>query len=157
MTAIKEAQAVADVEQGLILATVEIAAPPGRVFEALVRSEDVLRWWGSEDTYRTTEWEADVRPGGKWRAAGEGRDGNKFTVEGEYTAVEPPYKLAFTWRPVWDAPHETRVTDRLEPSDAGTKLTVRHDGFGSRTVVCRNPTDGWNRVLGWLHAYLVNG
>jgi uncharacterized protein YndB with AHSA1/START domain len=99
MAALMEAQAVADAEAGTVLATVEIGAAPDRVFEALVRAEDVLRWWGSDDAHKTTEWEADVRPGGKWRAAGHMKDGSPYTVQGEYSEVAPPHRLVFTWRP----------------------------------------------------------
>jgi uncharacterized protein YndB with AHSA1/START domain len=148
--AANEARAVADAEQGMVLATVEIAAPPERVFEALVRSEDVLRWWGSEGVYRTTKWEADVRPGGKWRAGGKMEDGREYVVEGEYTVVAPPYRLVFTWRPDWDSPHETRVTYLLEELDEGTRVTLRHEGFANREAVCRSHGSGWQRVLGWL-------
>jgi uncharacterized protein YndB with AHSA1/START domain len=154
MSSTKQATAVADVENGLILATVEIAAPPERVFEALTRAEDVLRWWGSEQAYRTTLWEADVRPGGKWRAEGQMSDGRAFAVEGEYGEVDKAHRLAFTWRPDWDAPHETLVTYILEPIEKGTRLTLRHEGFRSRALVCRSHTEGWTRVLGWLEAGL---
>jgi len=154
MSFAKQATAVADVENGLILATVEIAAPPERVFEALTCANDVLRWWGGEHAYRTTLWEADVRPGGKWRAEGQMSDGRAFAVEGEYGEVEKAHRLAFTWRPDWDAPHETLVTYILEPIERGTRLTLRHEGFRSRIEVCRSHTEGWTRVLGWLAADL---
>lgn len=154
MTALKGVQAVADVEQGMILASVEISAPPERVFEALIRSEDVLRWWGSDDFHRTTKWEADVRPGGKWRAEGRMKDGRTYTVVGEFTEVEAPHRLVFTWRPDWDAPNETRVTYILEPFESGTRLTLRHEGFAGRAAVCNNHGAGWTKVLGWLAADL---
>jgi uncharacterized protein YndB with AHSA1/START domain len=154
MTAIREAKAVADVEHGLVLATVEIAAPPERVFQALVRSEDVLRWWGADNAHRTTEWEADVRLGGKWRAAGTMSTGQDYTVVGEFTEVAPPRKLVFTWRPDWDAPNETRVTYLLDAIDQGTRLTLRHEGFADRIAACRNHTSGWERVLTWLQGDL---
>jgi uncharacterized protein YndB with AHSA1/START domain len=154
MTARNDARAVADVANGLVLASVEIAAPPERVFKALTSAEDVIRWWGAEGAYRTTEWEADVRPGGKWRAGGKAPDGTSYQVQGEYVEVEAPHKLVFTWRPDWDAPNETRVTYLLEPVEAGTHLTLRHEGFANRTLVCRNHGDGWGRVLGWLEADL---
>jgi uncharacterized protein YndB with AHSA1/START domain len=154
MSLTKQATAVADVEKGLILATVEIAATPERVFEALVREEDVLRWWKSDQGYQTTHWEADVRSGGKWRAGGRMQDGRAYKVEGEFTEVESPHRLAFTWRPDWDAPHETHVTYVLEPIENGTRLTLRHEGFADRVAACRNHTSGWERVLGLLQADL---
>lgn len=152
MSLMQEAVAVADAELGTILATVEIAAPPERVFEALTRSEDVLRWWRTEDAYKTTFWEADVRAGGKWRAEGNMSDGRNYKVTGEFTEVDAPRKLAFTWNADWDAPNETRVTYMLEPLEEGTRLTLRHEGFAGRGGACRNHTAGWERVLGLLEA-----
>ena len=88
------ARALADVNRGTILAVVEIAAPVQKIFDALT-SSDVTRWWGSPDTYQVTEWEADVRPGGKWRADGVGAaDGHRFSVGGEYLEVSSPTRIA---------------------------------------------------------------
>jgi uncharacterized protein YndB with AHSA1/START domain len=154
MTAKNAANVVADIEKGQVLASVEIAAPPERVFQALTSAEDVLRWWGDDFSHRTTEWEADLRPGGKWRAGGKMHDGRTYQVHGEYVEVEPPNKLVFTWRPDWDAPNETRVTYLLEALDTGTRLTLRHEGFANRVPACRAHTQGWTRVLGWLEADL---
>jgi hypothetical protein len=50
---------VADVTEGTVLAVVEIAATAERVFQAFTRPEEVVQWWGSAETYRTTEWTAD--------------------------------------------------------------------------------------------------
>jgi len=154
MSLSKEPSVIADVDRGIILATVEIAATPDRVFEALTRAEDVMRWWGAEDSHRTTLWEADVRPGGKWRAGGRSADGQIYAVQGEFTEVDAPRKLAFTWRADWDAPHETRVTYLLEPLELGTRLTLHHEGFAGRVPACNRHTSGWRRVLGWLQADL---
>ncbi|HXR39932.1 MAG TPA: SRPBCC domain-containing protein [Terracidiphilus sp.] len=145
---------IADKEHGIILATVEIAAAPERVFEALTRAKDVLRWWGSDNDHRTTLWEADVRPDGKWRAGGRMADGRAYKVEGEFAEVDVPRKLVFTWRADWDAPNETRVTYLLEPLEQGTRLTLHHEGFAGRVAACNAHTSGWRRVLGWLQADL---
>jgi uncharacterized protein YndB with AHSA1/START domain len=131
---------------------VEIKATPERVFKALTSTEDVLRWWGAEGAYRTTEWEADVRPGGLWQAGGEAPGGKAHVVSGEYIEVDAPHKLVFTWRPDWDAPNETVVTYLLEATPTGTLLTLRHEGFAGRAAACRNHGDGWSRVLGLLDA-----
>ena len=75
------ARAVADVAEGTILACVDIAAPPERVFRAIT-SKEVCDWWGQEGMYTTSEWTGDVRKGGRWRASGVGADGKTFSVEG---------------------------------------------------------------------------
>jgi uncharacterized protein YndB with AHSA1/START domain len=149
------ARAVADLEQGRILASVEIAAPPERVFRALTSAADVTSWWGSPEQYRTTGWAADVRPGGHWRADGVGADGHTFFVEGDFLEVDPPRKLVQTWKAAWDGGHETTITYRLDAIDGGTRLTLRHEGFADRVESCSGHGDGWVRVLGWLVGYLA--
>ncbi len=149
------ARAVADIEQGRLMASVEIAAPPDRVFRALTTAADITAWWGSPDQYRTTGWAADVRPGGPWRADGVGADGHAFSVEGTFLEVDPPRKLVQTWKAAWDGGHETTITYRLELVEGGTRLTLRHEGFADRVESCRGHAEGWERVLGWLAKYLV--
>jgi uncharacterized protein YndB with AHSA1/START domain/uncharacterized protein YciI len=146
------ARAVADTSAGTILATVEIAAPPERVFRALT-TDEITKWWGSADSYRTTEYTGDVRPGGRWRSVGVGADGQSFSVEGEFREVDPPHRLVQTWRAAWDGGNETVITYRLEAIDGGTRLTLRHEGFGDRVDSCRGHGEGWERVLGWLAGF----
>ena len=149
------ARAVADLEQGRILASVEIAAPPDRVFRALTTGADNTSWWGSPEQYRTTGWAGDVRPGGHWRADGVGADGQAFFVEGDFLEVDAPRKLVQTWKAAWDGGHETTITYHLDPIDGGTRLTLRHEGFAGRVESCSGHSEGWVRVLGWLVGYLA--
>jgi uncharacterized protein YndB with AHSA1/START domain len=148
-------RAVADLGRGVILACVEISAPIERVFRAIT-SDEITRWWGSADTYRTTSYTADVRPGGRWRSSGVGADGHEFSVEGEFGEIDPPRLVVHTWRAPWDGNHETTVTYRLEPVDGGTRLTLRHEGFADRAESCRGHGEGWERVLGWLGGHFAS-
>jgi uncharacterized protein YndB with AHSA1/START domain len=66
-----------------IVSEIYIAAPPERVFQALVEPQQVLQWWGQAGIYRCTECESDLRVGGKWPSAGVGPENGPFTVEGE--------------------------------------------------------------------------
>ncbi len=142
-------RAVADLAEGLILATVEIAAPAERVFRALA-SEEIVKWWGSAETYRTTKWTGDLRVGGTWRTEGVGPDGRPFSVGGEFVEIDPPHKLVHTWRADWDGGNVTTVSFRLESIAGGTRVTLRHEGFAGRRESCAGHTEGWERVLGWL-------
>lgn len=151
---LSKARAIADVTSGTILATVEIASAPERVFTALTSAEDVVKWWGSADTYRTTEWTMKLEPGTPWRGSGVGSDGAPFSVEGEVLEVDAPRRLVWTWRPAWDGGHTTKVTYTLEAIDGGTRLTLRHEGFADRHDSCRMHGEGWERVLGWAKAHL---
>lgn len=147
------ARAIADVSAGMILATVEIAAPPERVFRAL-SSDEITQWWGSPDLYRTTEYWADLRVGGSWRASGRGADGKPFSVGGEFLEIDPPRALVQTWKPEWDGGHETTLRYTLAAIPGGTRVTIRHEGFAGRPDSCQGHASGWERVLGWLAGHL---
>lgn len=149
----RPARAVADVTSGTILASVDIAATPERVFRALTAPDEIVRWWGADDLYRTTKWDSDLRVNGRWRAEGVGADGVPFSVEGEFLEIDPPRKLVQTWKPEWDGGHVTKVIYSLEPIDIGTRVVVRHEGFGARADSCRNHGTGWERVLDWLRGW----
>ena len=157
MTAsLRAARSIADLDAGVILATVEIAAPPERVFRA-ISTDEIVKWWGADDLYRTTAHTADLRVGGRWRSDGIGRDGKPFFVEGEFVEIDPPHKLVQTWKPAWDPGVATTITYRLEPlSDGrGTRLTLRHEGFGDRRESCAGHAAGWERVIAWLTGFVA--
>jgi uncharacterized protein YndB with AHSA1/START domain/uncharacterized protein YciI len=146
-----KARSVADLTGGTIIATVEILAPPERVFRAISSSE-IVQWWGSDELYRTQEWIGELKLGGRWRASGRQADGKIFSVEGEFVEIDPPRKLVHTWRPDWDPGKPTTVTYRLESIEGGTRVTIRHEGFES-PASCAGHTDGWAKVLDWLAGY----
>jgi uncharacterized protein YndB with AHSA1/START domain len=56
------ARAVADVIDGLVVASVEIARTPERVFQAL-SSREIVDWWVNPGVFDTREWHGDVRDG----------------------------------------------------------------------------------------------
>jgi uncharacterized protein YndB with AHSA1/START domain len=148
----KPARAIADLSGGLILATVEIAAPPERVFQAISTAE-VAEWWGSKDSYHVTRFTADLRPGGAWKSEGVGADGKPFSVGGEILEVDPPRVLRQTWQPDWQPGPPTVIRYQVDPIPGGSRVTVRHEGFGDRVASCEQHAMGWERVLGWLKEY----
>jgi len=146
------ARAVADLTEGQILASVEIAAPPERVFRALA-SQDIVNWWVRPGVFDTREWAGDVRVGGHWEASGIG-GGRPYTLEGVFLEVEPPRRLVHTWHPAGAPAAATTVAYLVEPGDAGTRITLRHSGFGSREV-CSNTCIGWETSFERLAELLV--
>ncbi len=147
-------RALADVDAGKILASVDIAATAERVFSAFTNPEEVVRWWGSDDLYRTKTWTSELEVGGGWRADGVSADGTPFVVKGEYLEIDPPRKLVQTWKADWDGGHVTTLTVLFEPIAGGTRVTVRHEGFSGRVESCRGHGEGWARVLAWLTAHV---
>jgi len=142
MSATKEsiARAVADPKAGQIVATVDIAAAPDRVFRALA-SEEIVEWWVRPGVFDTREWSGDVRIGGRWRTSGIAR-GNPYVLEGEYLEVDPPRKLVHTWRLAGAPIPPSTVTYVLERRGNGTRLMLRHTGIASPES-CANMCAGW--------------
>ena len=139
-----------------VLTCVAIAAPPERVFKALT-TDEAEQWWGAADTYRIVDWAADLRVGGKWSLGVQLPNGDVLPASGEFLEVDAPRKLVQTRRYDWDHPTlgrtVTTVTFRLDAIPEGTRLTVRHDGFGSSEPADEHAA-GWDRLLGWLQSYL---
>ena len=136
-----------------ITESIEIEAPPERVFSAWTDPEQLVAWWGDDQSYRTTGWESDLRVGGKWIARGKSLNGRTFSVEGEYLRVEPPNQLVFTWNKSWSAEAETVVELEFKPTAMGTLLTVRHRGFTDGPEF-ESHSKGWPRVMGWMKTFV---
>jgi uncharacterized protein YndB with AHSA1/START domain len=117
-----KARAVADTVQGHLLASVELAAAPERVFRALA-SKEVTDWWVRAGVFDTRDWAGDLRIGGRWRASGIAR-GRPYEIEGEFLEIDPPRKLVHTWHLVGTPDAPTTVAYDLERTDGGTRVTL---------------------------------
>jgi uncharacterized protein YndB with AHSA1/START domain len=122
------ARAVADLD-GRVVATVEIAAPPERVFAALT-SREVVDWWIRPGVFNTTSWTGDVRVGGAWQTSGVAR-GEPYSVAGIFIEIDPPRKLVQTWQRVGAPGEPSTVTYLLDRIEGGTRLTLQHSGLAS--------------------------
>ncbi len=131
---------VSDAAQGQVTGSVEIAAPPERVFKALT-SKEIVEWWVRPGVFDTREWSGDIRVGGTWRSSGMAR-GQPYTLEGEFLEVDPPRKLVHTWHLVGAPGAPTTVTFLVEAVSGGTRVTLRHSGFVP-------PNSGANSGKGW--------
>src|SRR5437588_8511151 len=88
-------------------------APIEDVFEAWTSEQVLRRWLHAEPDWETPTAEVDLRVGGRVRVVM--RDpaaGAEYGALGEYTVIEPPHRLAFTW--VWDDDTDRPQTIELE-------------------------------------------
>ncbi len=143
-----------DVSGETVVGEVEIEAPPEVVFSAFTTPADLAAWWGSDETYRTSNWKVDLRPGGKWSCEARSiASGQLGTVHGMYLEVERPIKLAYTWNPSWEPGEETQVHIAFDRTRSGTLVRIVHSGFGGHVKSRQGHSEGWRRVLGWLQQY----
>jgi uncharacterized protein YndB with AHSA1/START domain len=99
--------------------SVLIHAQPETVFRFFTDSARWAGWWGAGSTI-------DARPGGKVYI----RHPNGIESSGEVLEVSEPERIAFTYgfasgQPI--PPGSSRVTIRLEPDPAGTRLHLVHE------------------------------
>lgn len=107
--------------------------------------------------YWLKDWRADLRTQGRWSITVELPDGRQFNEWGEICEVDAPHKVVMTRRFAANpliAERETTLTYRLEPSNYGTLVTVREDGFLGRPDAACGNAENWEKVLGWLDGYL---
>jgi uncharacterized protein YndB with AHSA1/START domain len=139
-----------------IVNEINIAAPPERVFQAIVDPAQVVKWWGHAGMYRCNEFQSDLRVGGKWRCAGEGGEAGKFEIHGEYLEIKPPRLLVHSWIASWTGDAKTTVHWELEPTKQGTLVRIRHTGLAAYPELAKSYS-GWPRILAWLQALLERG
>ena len=139
-----------------IVSEIRIAAPPERVFQALVDPSQVVKWWGQAGIYRCTKFESDLRVGGTWRSVGVDGHGEPFEISGEYLEVEPPRLLSSSWVATWTGAARTNVRWELTPCTEGTLVRIRHSGFDPHPELAQ-AYRGWPRMLGWLQALIEMG
>jgi len=136
-----------------IVMEIDIAAAPDLVFEAWTNVKQRMEWWGDDAVYRSTSLTSDLRVGGKWRNEGRNVDGSTFFVQGEYTRIERPTALAFTWDATWTNGLVTNVLIELARIDTGTRVKITHSGFAAAADRAAHNA-GWQRAANWLKRYL---
>ena len=140
-----------------IVQEVTIKAPAERIFDALTKPAELLKWWNS-GSFQLTHAECDVRPGGKWlmRVAGScGPGQSESVVSGEYLAIERPRLLTFTWIREQENLPETLVRWELDEKDGFTTVRVIHSKLVTESLRARN--SGWPIIVERLQQYIEHG
>ena len=124
-------------------------APPQRVFEAWTSAEVMKRWWHAGHDWETSEASVDLRVGGAVRVVMRNpHEDEEYGGGGEYTEIDPPRRLAFTWE--WDDERDQRsqVIEIDFVPEGGDRTTVHftHHGLWDQETV-HDHEDGWGKVL----------
>lgn len=124
------------------------AAPRQRVYDAWTTPELAAKFLGARD-HTVPKVEMDVRTGGSYRIAMQRPDGDTWYAAGTYRDVQPPERLAMTWRWEEDKPedeHETLLTLEFNEVDGGTELVLTHEQFA--TMESRDGHEqGWSAIM----------
>ena len=105
------------------------SATPEEVFDAWTNPTVLERWWAPGPDWETPLIEVDLRVGGRYRLATRNpENGRVHTIAGEYTEIDRPNRLVYSWG--WEneprSDHISNVTVEFEPTEAGTTVVVIH-------------------------------
>jgi len=147
-------------DQDAVVSEIHVAAPPERVFEALIDPKQVMSWWTSDDC-QIQNFAMDRKTGGRWiydtKQTALNLNGiSKFHCEGEVLEYDPPRCLAYSWIANWhdDKSRRTVVRWELTPSAGGTQVKVTHSGLTHEPAACKDYSNGWPGVLSGLKAFI---
>lgn len=147
-------------EQDEIVSEIDIAAPPERVFRALIDASELKQWFASPEA-PVKFWEMDPRVDGAYRYATEKASlvvngVSEFECHGHITEFEPPRVLAYTWYANWhdDSTRRTLVRWELSPTQAGTHVRVTHSGLANLPIARKDYRGGWPGVVENLKAFI---
>ena len=125
-------------------------APVETVWDAWTDPEQAAKWWGPRG-FTAPRIDSDLRVGGSYRIAMQPPDGDLFYLSGEFVEVDPPARLAYTFR--WEDPdpddRETLVTMSLWDLGESTELLLTHGAFateGRRALHDQGWTDSLDRL-----------
>ncbi|MBI3246165.1 MAG: SRPBCC domain-containing protein [Deltaproteobacteria bacterium] len=126
-------------------------ATPQEVFAAWIDPVGMKEWMCPAGM-SVTALELEPQAGGRFRLVM--RDGLRdIEHTGEYREVQPPRKLAFTWRSPGTYGQETLVTVELIPHGTKTELVLTHEWLPD-AVARKSHTRGWQSIMEKFDAYL---
>jgi uncharacterized protein YndB with AHSA1/START domain len=156
------AVAIITPDQDAVVSEVDIAAPPARVFDALIDPQQVMQWWTS-DVCPIDAFSMQPRKGGRWEYDSRRRNPNadsatQFHCEGEVLEYDPPRTLAYSWTANWhdDKQRRTVVRWELTPKPGGTHVKVTHSGLAQEPTARKDYSGGWVGVVEKLKKFVEN-
>ena len=126
------------------------------LFRALTDPEAIRQWFGP-GTAKVHHAEGEIRVGGRWAIEMVGDNCEEHKVSGEYTQVDPPNRVSFTWAWASTPENVSEVTYALSPApEGGTTLTLTHARLANADARDRHAF-GWNGSLDKLGPWLDGG
>jgi uncharacterized protein YndB with AHSA1/START domain len=133
-------------------------APRELVWSAWTDPSHLSRWWGPKG-FTCIVWEADLRPGGRYRFGMRSPEGNDIWNRGEYREVVAPRRLVLQggWTDKDGNPTSPVMTTAITLEQDGGKTRLTLHGAGFESVSARDSHHGgWSSTLDCLADYLAS-
>jgi uncharacterized protein YndB with AHSA1/START domain len=132
-----------------------IQAPRERVFEAWTKPEQMSQWFAPKPFELVVD-EMDFRPGGRFRMAMRGPNGEDFPFTGTYREIVPPERLSWTGEFSSGPADQISTVVTFESQGGATRVHVRQT-FHVMTPEIEQATkgaqQGWTMTLDQLEAF----
>jgi uncharacterized protein YndB with AHSA1/START domain len=127
-----------------------LPAQPEADYRAFTEPATMARWMSP---FGRAEVEADVRVGGALRVAMIEGD-VRIDHAGEFLELDPPRRLAFTWRSPYTRPEPSVVTVELAARGSGTLVVLTHKRLPGGVVGSHE--GGWRTMVERLAGLLAD-
>jgi len=130
---------------------IEIDATPAKVWAQMSTVEGMNQWLSRNLVF-------EHRVGGRFLMQGEVPGEGPYRFRGEVVKLVPEKELAFTWTSEigedGEWPVATLVTFKLEPTAAGTHVTLTHTGFDALgAALGKSAYEG--HIVGWVQSEVL--
>ena len=147
-----------DAEPNRIDRTIDMNAPPEKVWRILTTAKDLGTW------FRMTVEGEIIQGADVWMTSiGPGYEGMRFVMR--IKELTPSRRFVWQWHPGavdptvdYSTEPWTTVTFTLEPNGTGTRLSMSETGFNELSLARRaqayaDNTQGWDKVMIWIQNY----
>ena len=121
-------------------------APAEDVFDAWTSAEVLRRWFKPGQDWGAPSAEVDLRVGGTVWVVMRAPDGTESGARGEYTLIDRPHRLAFTWTFDDDPSNQQMIELEFTESDGVTTVLFVNSGI-SHPKRRDEQYDGWQACL----------
>jgi uncharacterized protein YndB with AHSA1/START domain len=130
-------------------------APAEVVFDAWTSPEVIKRWFRPASGWQEPSAEVDLQVGGTVRVVMRDPDGEPVEAWGEYTLIERPHRLAFTWTFADDPSNQQMIElEFTERDGVTTVLFVNSDISEERRRDAQY--DGWSTCFDEMERVLAS-
>jgi uncharacterized protein YndB with AHSA1/START domain len=123
-----------------------------RLFAAWTDPAQLAAWWGPEGVACIGA-EVDLRVGAKYRIGNRLPDGTEIWIVGEFSAIERPQLLRYSWLIEGTRGSPETVTVRFEQRNAQTEVIVTHEKIPNEAARDQHAF-GWKGCLDGLTEFV---
>lgn len=116
------------------------------VFDAWTSPEVIRRWFIPGDGWQEPSAEVDLRVGGQFRVVMRDPDGAPVEAGGEFTLVERPHRLSYTWTFDDDPSNEQLIELEFTEREGATTVVFVNSNISEKRRRDQQ-YDGWSRCF----------